>query len=541
MKQIKVSIVMLICVTLAYAFSSGPPPGVTGAPGDESRACTRCHPGSLNPDARGQITISGAPANYTPGQRYTLTVAVTHPDTDRRRWGFQLTALTQNDNQPAGNLEITNPAQTQRVIGGPGGNRQYVEHTSAGTGRGRTGGMSWSFDWIAPRQNVGPVVFYAAGNAANNNGTALGDRIYTASVVSNASVLFQDVAAAAGLVNAGGGNGIAWGDYNSDGAPDLYVAREGQDLLFRNNGNGTFAEVARTLRLVEDAQGQAAAWFDYDGDRDLDLFVVNRGQSRLYRNDSQAGFTDVSPLAGLQDGIAGYAVAIADYDRDGDLDVFQANGGPDILYCNNGDGTFTDIADLLGLADDRVSLGAAWGDFNGDGALDLFVANVGPDFLYIGNPTSPGLGFVDVAAAARVADSATSFTGAWADYDRDGRLDLFVANEGTDFLYRNRGDGTFENVTGTAGITGQGVSRSAAWADFDRDGDLDLFVVNADGPDFLYRNEGNGRFREVAAILGIADNAPGGAAAWEDFDRDGDLDIAIANGSSFSLYRNPGF
>jgi len=542
MRKLKVVMVVLTCVAVAYAFSSGPPAGSVGAPGENPLACASCHGGPLNPDTRGSIMMSGIPANYVPGQRYPLMVTVSHPDADRRRWGFQITVLTQNGNQPAGSLVVTNPSLTRLLIGGPGGNRQYIEHTTPGTGRGMRGGMSWSFDWVAPSQNMGPVVFYAAGSAANDNGNQSGDKIYTTSVVANGPHLFQEVAAAVGLVDDVGGNGIAWGDYNGDGFPDLYVARDGQDLLFRNNQNGTFTEVAMSVGIVEDAPGRAAAWLDYDHDGDLDLFVVNVGQSQLYSNDGRAGFIEVTEMAGLRGEIASYAIAVADFDKDGDMDIFLANDGADVLYCNLGDGTFVDVADLLGLADDRPGRGAAWGDFDGDGTLDLFVANIGTNFLYRLNPSDPGLGFRDVAAAAGVADIADSFAVGWADYDRDGWLDLFVANDGPDFLYRNRGDGTFVNVAGEAGITGVSMSRSAAWQDFDRDGDLDLFVANADGQDFLYRNNGNGTFTEVAATLGIVDNAPGQAAAWQDFNKDGAPDLFVANRSVPDfLYRNPGF
>ncbi len=539
MKQIKTIVILIMGATIVYAFSGGPPPGVTGAPGEDPRACTRCHRGTLNPDQEGGITLSGVPANYIPGQRYSLTVTVMHSASDRQRWGFQLTALTGNDAQPAGEMIITDPQTTRLLVGGPGGNRQYVEHTSRGTGRGMTGGMSWPFDWVAPSADVGPIIFYAAGNAANNDGRNTGDKIYTTAVVSGSPLVFQNVAAMAGVI--GEGRGLAWGDYDADGFPDLYVVRDGQDLLFHNNGDGTFTEMAVPLGIVETDSGQDAAWFDYDGDGDLDLFVVNVGQSRLYRNDGPAGFTEVTAMAELEGEFASHAIAVADYDEDGDLDVFLANDGPDVLYCNNSDGTFTDIADLLNLADDRPGRAAAWGDFDGDGTLDLFVVHLGPDALYRRNPDDPGLGFADVAASAGVADEADGWAVAWADFDGDGHLDVFVANDGPDALYRNRGDGTFENVAEQVGITGEAMSRDAAWRDFDGDGNVDLCVAHADGPDALYRNTGEGRFEEVTTALGIMSATASQAVAWADFDGDGDPDLAIVTTQGLFLYENPGF
>ncbi len=200
MRKFKVAIILLGLTTVTYAYSSGPPAGVTGAPGEDGRACTVCHflcP--LNPDTRGSVTIGGVPANYLPGQRYGLTVMVTHPDLYRRRWGFQITAITQLGNQPAGAFEVTDPTITQRVIGGPDGRRQYVEHTSRGTALGTIGGMTWSFNWVAPSQDVGPVVFYAAGNAANGDGSPFGDKIFTTSTTSKAPLGMKETSPAVSL------------------------------------------------------------------------------------------------------------------------------------------------------------------------------------------------------------------------------------------------------------------------------------------------------------------------------------------------------
>lgn len=199
------------------------------------------------------------------------------------------------------------------------------------------------------------------------------------------------------------------------------------------------------------------------------------------------------------------------------------------------------MASLLNLAENQISLGGSWGDFDGDGTLDLFVANLGPDALYRREPQISAAGFVNVTAAAGVVDRAASFAAAWADYDKDGRLDLFVAHDRSDLLYQNRGDGTFENAASVAGVAGRGTSRTAAWQDFDRDGDLDLFVGNQEGGGFLYRYGGNGTFREVAAPLGIAANASTRDAVWVDFDRDGAPDLSVIDASGLLLFRNPGF
>jgi uncharacterized repeat protein (TIGR01451 family) len=157
------------------AFSAGPPPGYTRAPGEEPEACAECHVSSGNTGS-GQISIT-APSTYVPGQTYHITVTHTNSDPTRRRWGFELTALDTSD-EKAGELQSINPALTQVITGGPGGSRQYIEHTAGGTFINQTGGASWTFNWTAPSTDVGVVTFYAAGNQANNDGNTSGDFIY---------------------------------------------------------------------------------------------------------------------------------------------------------------------------------------------------------------------------------------------------------------------------------------------------------------------------------------------------------------------------
>ncbi len=159
----------------ARAYVSGPPPGYTGAPSEQT--CSRCHSG---PPPTGQFTIV-VPQSYEPGQTYQITVQHATSDTSRRRWGFQLTGLT-TDNTRAGTLQSTSGFTS--VIQGAvaGGVRQNIQHNISGTFPGQSGGAFWTFDWIAPPSNVGPVTFYAAGNQANNNGATSGDQIYRSAV-----------------------------------------------------------------------------------------------------------------------------------------------------------------------------------------------------------------------------------------------------------------------------------------------------------------------------------------------------------------------
>lgn len=172
-----------------HAFSAGPPAGYTRAPGEEPEACAECH--VTSEAGTGTISIT-APQTYVPGQTYPVTVTHSNADQTRLRWGFQLTALDPSD-EKAGNLQSTDVLTQVLDNQGPGGARQYIEHTSAGTFRGQQGGASWTFNWTAPATDVGPVTFYAAGNHANNDDNTSGDHIYFTFVASAPTSTTPDV------------------------------------------------------------------------------------------------------------------------------------------------------------------------------------------------------------------------------------------------------------------------------------------------------------------------------------------------------------
>jgi hypothetical protein len=184
-KRIWLAALALAPAVAALASSTGPQPGTTGVPKGGGFAaepvCTACHTGfPLNSDGRGTLTLSGVPAQYVPGHHYTLTLELRHPDDDRRRWGFQLTAVSASSWKGAGEFVITDAPDTMLIRGTVAG-RAYVSHTYYGTGVGEAGGHAWSFDWIAPSAATGRVAFFAAGNAANLDGSKEGDRIYSPS------------------------------------------------------------------------------------------------------------------------------------------------------------------------------------------------------------------------------------------------------------------------------------------------------------------------------------------------------------------------
>jgi len=544
-----------LSVKIVNSESAGPVPGRTGAPGEGSfpteLTCnsSECHGKSelpLNPDGRGRIELLNLPDNYIPGRSYRLTFRISHPDADRRRWGFQVTALTADTFLAAGDfVALASPVplsqRTQRKEGDD--NRKYIEHFSLSTNQNRMGGASWTFDWAAPATNAGDVNFYGAGNAANNNSRETEDKIYTLSpnplAVTKGQFSFTNIAGAANLATQAGG-GVAIGDFNKDDLADIFVAADDQYLLYRNNGDGTFEEVAAAAGIAaRGAQGQAAAWADFDGNGTLDLYVVNASPDVLFRNNGDGTFTDVSSEAGINHDAIGHSAAWGDFNNDERLDFYVANEGQDILYLNNGDGTFTKADPAAsGIEEEAAGWSVALANFNGDNRLDIFVANDGQDFLYQNNGDGT---FTSVTTTAGIQTAnAQGRAAAWADFDQDGRLDLFIANVGPDLLFKNNGDGTFRDVTAMAGLVDAAVGAGAAWGDYDNDGDPDLFVAN-EGQDFLYRNNGNGTFNEVATFSGMTDMASGRAAAWVDVNNDGHLDLFVSNaaGADF-LYQNPG-
>ncbi len=325
------------------------------------------------------------------------------------------------------------------------------------------------------------------------------------------------------------GPGVVLADFDRDGRLDVYFVQGAatpgllaeptpRNMLFRNLGEGTFVPVAAGIAPADPGYGQGAAAADYDGDGFTDLYVTNFGPNRLYRNNGDGTFTDVTDGAGVGDALWGTSAAWADVDTDGDLDLFVVNyvdfgwdnhklcgdtrrdlysychpdvynGLPDRLYINQGDGTFVESGEAAGIAN------------RGEGK---------------------GLGVV------------------FADYDDDGDLDIYVANDSTrNFLYTNAGDGTFADDSLLAGVGYNEDGRAEAgmgtdWGDYDGDGLLDVVVTNlALETNTLYRNLGAGLFIDVSFASGIGEPSfrfVGFGANWLDYDNDGDLDLLIANG-----------
>ncbi len=322
--------------------------------------------------------------------------------------------------------------------------------------------------------------------------------------------VFADVGAASGLpVEGGNMRGAAWGDYDSDGDLDLYLGYADRfgppNHLFRND-DGTFTDVAAELGVdLVGITGQVS-FIDYDADGDVDLYVAFREIfNRLLRNDvNESGtFTDVSFASGTADIRRTVGACWFDMDGDGDLDLFTANqnGDRDGMYRNDlakdGSGRFTDVGIELDMDQPRRptadgSVGCAVTDFNNDGHLDLYVAEYGHDSLFRSNGDGT---FTDVAADVGVNAEDHIVTGAWGDYDNDGRQDLYTVGYvnrqpgARDYLFRNEGS-TFADVMPGVIMDGRDADHGVQWADYDLDGDLDLALAANDpaGQHALFRN-----------------------------------------------------
>jgi hypothetical protein len=335
--------------------------------------------------------------------------------------------------------------------------------------------------------------------------------------------------------------------------------------------NGASAE-----KLMIETFGSGVAWLDYDNDGFLDLFFANGANlqagklspgNALFHNTGKGTFVDVTQSAGLA-GAGGFStgVAVGDYDNDGFLDLYVTGYGANTLYHNNGNGTFTDVTAKAGVKGGGWSSSAGFFDYDRDGRLDLYVVRYldydvkentycgyqkpgyrmycdprgfdgVPDLLYRNNGDGT---FTDVSKKAGIANPAGKGLGvAFGDFNNDGWPDIFVANDLVrNFLYRNNGDGTFTDLAYSAGVgydpngnprAGMGTE----FADFDGDGWLDLFVTNfSEEFNALFRNRGDLTFEEVTEHAGLESGflPLGFGTKLFDFDNDGDVDIYVTNG-----------
>lgn len=286
-------------------------------------------------------------------------------------------------------------------------------------------------------------------------------------------------------------------------------------------------------RQLPETVGAGCAFLDYDNDGWMDIYFVNSGPSdffvpasplknALFRNNRDGTFTDVTDKAGVAGGKFGMGVAAADYDGDGNIDLYVTNYGPNILYRNNGDGTFTDVTEKAGVTSPGWSTCATWFDYDNDNKLDLFVSS----FVFYDKTQNPLC--TDPTLQRR--------------YYCVPRLFKPTPSR----LFRNAGNGTFQDVSRESGIADHpGKSFGAVATDINNDGLLDLFVANDTMPNFLFVNKGKGKFEEIGLAAGVAYGEAGRPRSGmgvdaADYDADGWQDLFVANidHEFFSLYHN---
>src|SRR6059036_1133240 len=442
---------------------------------------------------------------------------------------------------------------------------------------------------------VNYLYYYNGGGVAAGDidGDGLLDLYFTSNLGANrlyrnlGNFRFEDITARAGVADSvGWKSGVTMADVNGDGRLDIYVSgvnylgMKGRNVLYINNGDGTFTDRTDEYGLGFSGYSTQAAFFDYDGDGDLDMYLLNsstfqelraskstsrternaRAGDRLYRND-RGHFVDVSATAHIYGGVEGFGlgVAVSDVNLDGCPDIYIANDFPenDFLYLNNCNGTFTEsIAQATGHTS-RFSMGADAADFNNDGRPDIAVVDMLPDserilktaataesyslfnqklalgyhYQYARNTlqlnrgvTGGKLRFSEIGVLAGIAATDWSWAPLFADFDNDGLKDLFVtagidrrpndldyiASLGsipagteppaarlvakmphvpaTNYLFHNNGNLTFTNVAAAWGVGRAGFSNGAAYVDLDNDGALDLVVNNVNAPTAVYRN-----------------------------------------------------
>ena len=402
---------------------------------------------------------------------------------------------------------------------------------------------------------------------------------------------FVDVAPKLGLDAVGRSGGSVMEDFDGDGDLDLMASSSGlrdQLRVFRNNGDGSFDETTIEAGLEGIVGGLNLVPADYDNDGHADVLVLRGAWSNrphpnsLLRSNGDGSFTDVTEAAGLLRGAPTQTAAWGDYDNDGDVDLFVGNESelslaysyPSQLFRNDGDGTFSDVAYLAGVQVVGFVKGVAWGDYDNDGRLDLYVSRLEePNHLFRNEGPSPGgqWRFREVTAAAGVEAPLNSFPTWFFDYDNDGWLDLYVAGfrdavgdivaeylgerrpAGHPVLYRNRGDGTFADVTAAVGLARSMPTMGSNYGDLDNDGFLDVYLGTGSPylemlvPNRVFRNAGGARFEEVTTAGGFGHVQKGHGVSFGDIDDDGDQDVFMVLGGAFEgdlsqnvLLLNPG-
>lgn len=370
---------------------------------------------------------------------------------------------------------------------------------------------------------------------------------------STAQINFTKITDAEPVKKLGDWRSVNWVDYNNDGWLDLFISQGPQgganNALFKNNKNGTFSTIANDPIVSDGTPSDGATWGDFDNDGAIDAFVVNwyGVNNLLYKNNGNGSFTQNTTSIVATDGGYSETAAWGDYDNDGFLDLYVSNSDGNFrnfLYHNERNGTFTKITTGAWVTDAFATRSVNWIDIDGDGDSDLFVTNENNQHENLYRNDGAGA-FTKITTGALVTNGGNTMSSSWGDYDNDGDFDVFLANDRSgNALFSNDGRGNFTPVTSTA--NGTGNSFGTQWGDLDNDGDLDLVVTNAfrtsQWKNYVYLNDGLGNFTKVTTGSLVEDLGWNYGVALGDYDKDGDLDVAMAgcyDGSDYNrLYRN---
>ncbi len=353
-----------------------------------------------------------------------------------------------------------------------------------------------------------------------------------------AQPIFFDGSVGAGIGHPGRNFGVAFGDFDGDGADDIYISRHNApNLLYRAIGNGQFMEAAAQAGIAHVGTTNVSAWGDFDNDGHLDLYLGNRDEPNiLYRNNGDGTFTDISVSAGVNSGHRTRAVLWGDVDRDGYVDLYVANlAAPNYLYHNNGDGTFTDITVAANAQDFGIAMGSLFFDYDNDGDLDLYLTHDAnqPNILYRNDGTGH---FEDVSVSAGANIAAQGMGVDFADINHDGFFDLYITNLYENVLLLSDGDGTFTEIGSPAGVDDLGMGWGTVFLDYDNDGHSDIYVSNdtyfAPFDNLLYRNLGNTTFEVVSEGTPLSSPMAGYGVATGDVNSDGKPDLLLVNAGS---------
>ncbi len=433
----------------------------------------------------------------------------------------------------------------------------------------------------------------------------------------NPKIIFRDVTKQAGIdfrytfgdynyenIVESSGSGVTVFDYNNDGLMDLYMMngtylygvsdkrglgfRENRDKLYKNNGNGTFTDVSATAGVNDTTWSMAAGAIDYDNDGDEDLYLLNYGPNIFYRNNGNGTFTDITDKLGLRgpdklNGFVKWSIGVSfwDHNLDGRLDAMIGNflafdpayispvtpglmphpseykGQASMLYEQQPDGTFKDVTEKNNLFyPDSKCMGLTIFDYDYDGDIDIFQANDHQlNFMFRNDKSVYNEVGIQIGVAANNNGKGTgSMHGTIGDVDGDGLIDILVVDLEHGALYRNIGNGLFEDITEPSGVQGP-LAGKGSWAaalfDYDNDGDLDIVAANGIAEELilsyplLLENDGKGHFRDTGKEHGTyfkVKRSGRGMAVW-DYDNDGDMDIIVSHvdlKATAALLRNDG-